>query len=170
MGLFDLGKASELKDMIGDISKVIAFVHEHGDDIVRWVKQTPELLGEAGHGLAAAGTAATNAAGFLSGGDSPLRGLVDVASSALDTCRDELVGAVDLIAKLAEIVGGVHDGAARQLSSHGERLGGVAAGLATVAEQFRLVGERLNGTGDDLSRVGDHLQSTGNRLASIGPS
>lgn len=37
MGLFDFGKASDLKDMIGDI--------------VRWVKQTPELLGQAGDDL-----------------------------------------------------------------------------------------------------------------------
>ena len=169
MGLFDLGKASDLKDMIGDITDVISFVREHGDDIVRWVKQTPELLGQAGHGLASAGAAAANAAGFLSGGDSPVRGLVDVASRALDDCRDELVGAVELIGKLAGIVGGVHDGAAQQLASHGDRLGGVAAGLSTVAEQFRLVGDRLGGTGDDLNRLGEHLQTTGTRLAAFGP-
>jgi ABC-type transporter Mla subunit MlaD len=128
------------------------------------------LLGEAGDGLVTAASAATNASGFLSGGDSPIHSLVDVASDALDTCRQELHDAVEMVTRLAGIVHSVHSGAAGELTEHATKLGGVADGLGNVATQFRLVGERLNSTGEDLAKMGSHLHSTGTRLAQFGPT
>jgi ABC-type transporter Mla subunit MlaD len=170
MGLFDsLTKGNPLADMMGDITKVIAFVQQHGDDIVRLVQNTPKLLGEAGDGLVTAAEAATNASGFLSGGDSPIHSLIGVASDALDSCRDELTAAVSMVQRLAGMVHAVHSGAASELTDHAEKLLGVAAGLGSVSSQFRVVGDRLNSTGEDLGRMGGQLHSTGTRLASFGP-
>lgn len=171
MGLLDnLTHGNPLGEMVGDITKVISFFNTHGDDIIRLIQNTPKLLGDAGDGLVTAAGAATNAAGFLAGGDSPIHSLVGVASDALESCRDELVGAVEMVQRLAGIVHSFHAGAAGELSDHAEKLVGVASGLGSVASQFRLVGDRLNGTGEDLARMGEHLHSTGSRLAEFGPT
>ena len=85
-GLLDnLSKGNPLGDIMEDVQHVIKFVREHGDDLVRLVQNTPTMLGEAGDGLVTAASAATNASGFLSGGDSPIHSLVDVASDAIAT-------------------------------------------------------------------------------------
>jgi ABC-type transporter Mla subunit MlaD len=171
MGLLDnLTKGNPFGDIMEEVQHVIKFVREHGDDLVRLVQNTPKLLGEAGDGLVTAASAATNASGFLSGGDSPIHSLVDVASDALDTCRQELHDAVEMVTRLAGIVHSVHSGAAGELTEHASKLGGVADGLGSVATQFRLVGERLNSTGEDLAKMGDHLHSTGTKLAEFGPT
>ena len=106
----------------------------------------------------------------MAGGDSPIRSLVDVASDALDTCKDELHAAVEMVSRLAGIVHSLHAGAAEELTEHAAKLGGVAEGLGGVATQFRLIGDRLNSTGEDLAKMGGHLHSTGSRLAEMGPT
>ena len=170
MGLLDnLTKGNPFGDIMDEVQHVISFVREHGDDLVRLVQNTPKLLGDAGDGLVTAADAATNASGFLAGGDSPIHSLVDVASDALDTCKDELHAAVEMVSRLAGIVHNLHAGAAEELTEHAAKLGGVAEGLGSVATQFRLIGERLNSTGEDLAKMGGHLHSTGSRLAEMGP-
>jgi ABC-type transporter Mla subunit MlaD len=119
MGFLDsITKKNPFGDLIDDVNHVIRFVKDHGDDLIKMMREIPEVLGHLGAGLSAAGGAAGTAAHFLVGHDSPVDGLVDSAAKALDSCRDELASAVNLVHKLAEIVGNVHEGAALQLTSH----------------------------------------------------
>ena len=49
------------------LSRTLAFVRDHGDDLLDLARRLPELLGHAGSGIEAAGAAAQTASRFLTG-------------------------------------------------------------------------------------------------------
>ncbi len=85
-GGFDLGK---VKDAVGsvvgagdEVAAAVAFVRDHGDDVIRLLGRLPELLTEAAGALSGASDDVSGAAAFLIGGESSGPGVKSVAGLA----------------------------------------------------------------------------------------
>ena len=173
----DLG---DVKDAVGavmgssdDVATAVAFVSEHGDDLIDFLGRLPELLASTASALTEAGDDVAAAAAFLTGGKGSgagVKSLADVAGDALDTCRDELGSAkklLDTVGKQFDRLpipdGGIGDrfgDAAARFDSVGDRLG-------DVAEQLRKLGIAVDKAGHGLARTATKLENGGKALAAF---
>ncbi|NQV05155.1 hypothetical protein HQ535_01275 [bacterium] len=216
VGDFDPGKVKDvvetvwedrdkIKDSVGlvwdnrdEILGVIDFFKENKDQILSLIGKLPDLLGKTGDGLAAAGLSAVKASGLLTGEDDDdmsAQRLAEVASDALDNCREELVKVEGLVGNVAssvsgfkiptfepkftEIVGfnvvtGVDfgeksllDDAAEALTDGVGRLSGITSSLGDVSGRIRSLGARITEAGEDLAGVGEQLGESGAMLKQV---
>ena len=197
----DAGRVADVVSAVwehrDDVAGAIDFVREHGDDLVRLAGKLPELLAATADFLTGAATDARSAATFLTGegGDGGVKALAGLAGTALDTCREELTGASQLLNRLGDelaaipiphvaptytevfgqrLVTGldVGDGtllapATQQLRAGAQRFEQVGAQLATVAEQLRRIGELVDHAGHGLSGTAGQLEQGGKALAAL---
>ncbi len=210
----DVGKVKEVvetiwddRDKLGEVVElvwsnkdrlvpVLDWVNEHGDDLLHLMRQLPDILGRAGHGLADAGESAIGAASWLIGqSDDGVGEVIEIAAKALEACWGELDDVAKLLGHIGNHVDGVSiptvstthtevlgmnvitgvdigsrdlfDGAADQLRGGAERISGVATGLTTLAQQLRSVAVRVVDAGGDLETVGTQLMTSGSSLVAM---
>jgi len=175
-----------------EIMGVIEFVRDNKDQLLDLAGKLPELLGQTGLGIAAAGESAIKASGMLTGKDDDdmsAQRLAEVASDALDRCRTELDSATGIIANIAgalddlkipslepkysEVVGfkvvtGVEFGELSLLDDAAAKLKGGADHVAGVSSGLEDVSVRLRSLGARLTETGDDLESVGSKLVESG--
>ncbi len=160
----------DMKDAVGavlgstdDVGKAVAFVAEHGDDLVDLVRRLPELMASTASALTDASDDVSTAAAFLTGGkDSSgrdagvgVQSLAEVAGEALEACREELGSAKDLL-----------DTVGRQFDKLPIPDGGIGERVTDAAQRFDKVGDRLAEVARQLRSLGEAVDSAGNGLAS----
>jgi hypothetical protein len=178
-----------------EVAGAVAFVREHGDDLLALASQLPALLAAAAEGLAGAGSDARAAAAFLTGeGDhGGVRALAGLAGDALKQCRTELAAARKLLDSLgdeldevpipsvrptySEVLGhrlitglDVADGrllepASKRVREGAARFDGVGEQLANVADLLREIGDLVERAGQGLAKTAGKLESGGEALA-----
>ena len=157
----DLG---DVKDAVGavmgssdDVAAAVKFVTEHGDDLIDFVQQLPELLASTASALTEAADDVAGAANFLTGapgkGDG-VKAVAEVAGDALDVCRKELASAQNLLGAVA-----------KQFSKLPIPDGGIGDRIADAAGKFDLVGGRLAEVATQLRKMGDSVDKAGEGLA-----
>lgn len=197
----DSGRVAEVVSAVwehrDDVAGAIAFVRDHGDDLVRLAGRLPELLAGTAEFLTEAAGDARSAAAFLTGagGDGGVKSLTGLAGTALDACRDELTGATQLLNRLGDelagipiprvsptytevfgqrLVTGLDVGAGNllapardQLRAGAARFEQVGAQLATVAELLRRIGGLVDHAGQGLTETAGKLEQGGQALAAL---
>lgn len=168
----------QLKDLAGgvvdsgdDIGKAVSFVAEHGDELIDLVAKLPELLGTTASALTDAASDVASAASFLTGGGKSGPGvqkLADLASDALETCREELgdaeklltsvAGYLDNVPMVGDDIGDAMNDVAKRFDNVGDRLG-------QVAVQLRKLGGAVDSAGEGLSRTATKLDNGGKALS-----
>lgn len=177
IGKLDVGKLDDLVSTVWDhkdeVADAVAFVRDHGDELIALAAKLPDLLASASAALteAAADTRAT--ATFLTGGDQVEHGvkaLAQLAGEALETCRRELDDARGAMGKLASALGDVPliGAAAARLEDGAAHFDGVGVQLAAVAEHLRGIGDLVDRAGEGLARTADKLDGGGRALRSFG--
>ncbi len=174
--------ADDLKDLAGsvvgdagdsDVLKAVAFVRDHGDDVIDLVGRLPELLASTSSALTDAADDVSSAAAFLTGGRDSGPGvqrIAELAGDALETCRSELADAEGLLKDVAGMfdrVPMVGDDIRDLMESVAKRFDTVGDRLAEVAVQLRGLGGAVDSAGHGLSRTAAKLDSGGRALASF---
>ncbi len=171
----------QVKDAVGavvgsgdDVAAAVGFVAEHGDDLIDLVGRLPELLSATASALTDAGDDVASAAAFLTGGRGAgdgVQAVAELASEALDVCRDELGSATKLLAtvgkqfdKLPIPDGGIGE----RITDTAERFDTVGDRLGEVAEQLRRLGEAVDHAGHGLARTARKLDQGGKALGAFG--
>ncbi|MGI9605622.1 MAG: hypothetical protein ACR2P0_05735 [Acidimicrobiales bacterium] len=174
--------ADQLKDLAGDvvggggndITDAVKFVAQHGDDLIDLVGRLPELLSSTASALTEAADDVGAAAAFLTGGRNAGPGvqkLAEVASDALDTCRDELADAEALLRNVAgkfDRIPMVGDDIGEAMGDVAKRFDTVGDRLAQVAVQLRKLGGAVDSAGHGLSRTAAKLDTGGKALSGLG--
>ena len=193
-------KIVEMVDFVWDhraqISGVIDFVQDNQERITDVVGRLPELVGQAGTGLQAAGSGAARASALLSGdGEQSPRQLSQTAAEALERCQEQLRDIAGLLADLGDsldrvriptitadrtelmgfsLISGIDIGerplldvASKRVSEGSVGLVQVAENLGEVAGRFRRLGAHLVDVGIDLGDAGGQLTVSGVTLRSF---
>ena len=179
-GFAGLGSIKDAIDAVAgstdEVSEVVGFVREHGDDIVDLVRRLPDLLAATAEALTDASDDVASAAAFLTGGKDArgrdagvgVQSLAGVAGDALDACREELGSAKELL----DLVSDQFDKLPIPDGGIGDRIGDAAARfdrvgdrLAEVAGQLREVGDAVDKAGKGLARTAGKLEAGGTSLA-----
>jgi methyl-accepting chemotaxis protein len=181
------------------LGDVVQFVLNHREQLVAFVQRVPSVLGSAGEAIQGAGEAATRAAHFLAASedDETLTApkLAALASTALETCREELAHVSGVVATVAEAVASVHipdldlkysevagfrvvsgvhigsqplaGGVAEHLAAGVSRLDSITAALETIANRIRNLGDVMANLGENLHAVGQNLSNSGSTLQGL---
>ena len=188
MGIFDgLGKAlgadgigkvtdlvDDLWDKRGDIVNAIGWVKDHGDDLVRFMQNLPEILDKVGDSMAKAGEAAQSASGFLgtgvgTGDGSTVANLTHAAGETLGRAQSQIGSVADVLANL----GGYFDGvpllgkAAGEMRDGAGKLGGFGDEMADIAAKLARLAERVGEVSGNLADVGSGLADSSTTLKSF---
>lgn len=179
----------------GKLFEAITFIWENRERLMELVEQLPDLMREAGDNMQAAGSSATSAAAFLTGekaGRRSVRDMADVAATALESSKDELQAAAELLEHFGEeleairipffkpqfmdvmgmeLVSGLNmgeqqlfDNPGGRLKSSAERLKQISTSLTEVSSQMREMGDVLTDMGYAMKNVGEQLQNGGQTL------
>lgn len=188
---------SAVWDHKDEVAGAVAFVRDHGEDLVALAARLPELLAKAADGLAGAGADARAAAEFLTGegGKGGVKALTELAGDALEACRHELSAARGLLDDLGQELDGVPipsvrptysevlghrlitglelaDGklleeAGKRVKEGAARFDGVGEQLAAVADRLREIGALVERAGHGLAGTAAKLESGGKSLAAL---
>jgi ABC-type transporter Mla subunit MlaD len=171
---------NDLRDAVGqvvgsgdDVAAAVKFVAEHGDDLVDFVKRLPDLLDSTAGALTEAGDDVASAAAFLTGGKGSGDGvsaLADLAGDALDTCRQELGSAQQLLDTVADQFDKLpipDGGIGEKIGDAAQRFDRVGDRLAEVAQQLRKLGGAVDQAGHGLARTADKLDRGGKALGAF---
>ena len=154
------------------MTKALGFMHDHGDEILELIRAVPDILGQAGAGIEAAGKAATTASRFLSGDGDSLTAdrALTAASATLDRCQ----GLVGDVARLVAAIGDRFSGipfvgeATEVLRQGGQCVDDVARQLGDASTMIGRLGTQLGEAGSDLNQAGQQLASSGAALRQFG--
>lgn len=184
---------SAVWDHRDEVAAAVAFVREHGDDLVALAGRLPELLGSVAEFLTGAADDARSAAAFLTGDAAAgkaveaggVKALAALAGDALDTARRELAAARGLLDRLGDelaevpvpsvrptysevlghrIVTGLDVGEGRLLGPASSRVREGAERFDGVGEQLAAVADLLRGIGGLVDRAGQGLADTAGKL------
>jgi hypothetical protein len=178
-GGFDLN-LGKMKDAVSaaaghtdDIGATVAFVRDHGDDLVNLVRKLPDLLASAADALSGASDDVGHAANFLTGAPNSGPGVKTVAglaSDALDICRTELGDAKKLFDAVAHAFARLpipDGGIGERVGDAAQRFETVGAKLAEVAEQLRHLGDAVDNAGHGLAATATKLKAGGSALTRL---
>lgn len=176
-GGFDL---SRMKDVVGtvvgsgdEVAAAVAFVRDHGDEIVRLLSRLPDLLSGAADALTGASDDVSSAAAFLVGGESSgpgVKSVAGLASDALDACREELAnarGMLDAVASAFSRLPIPDGGIGQHVGDTAQRFDAVGTRLAEVAEQLRSLGHFVDQAGHGLAATAEKLRAGGTALGHL---
>lgn len=173
----DLGQVKEaVGAVIGsgdDVASAVGFVAEHGDDIVDFVQRIPDLLASTATALTEAADDVAGAAAFLTGGKGAgdgVQAVAELAGDALETCRDELASAQNLLATVADQFEKLpipDGGIGERIADAAQRFDHVGNRLADVATQLRKMGTSVDKAGHGLARTATKLEKGGKALGKI---
>lgn len=164
-------KDFDLDDMAGklmggvDIKKVASVIDaiwDHKDELARIAQNLPQLLGETGGHMQAAGEGAQRASAFLSG---EVRDLASSAADLLEISKNQLRGVLKALEGVGNLLNNVP-----LIGDVGKSVGDGLKSLGEVANSMDSVSQKVRGLGDRLSDVGDDLDSMGRSLAQGGAS
>lgn len=172
-----LGKVTDLVDDLwdkrSDIVHAIGWVKDNGDDLVRFMQNLPQMLGNVGDSMDSAGRAAHAASGFLGTANTPGDGttVADLTKSAGEALA-RAQGQIGSVAKVLGNLGDQFDGvpllgrAAGEMRDGAGMLGGftdeiqeIAAKLVSLAERVGTVSGHLDDVGKGLSQSSSTLKS-----------
>jgi hypothetical protein len=145
-----------VSDNTEQLTKLLELVRDHGDELVEVIRRLSDLVGRAGSGVEAAGTAAQTAGRLLMGGLSEAPGadaVVAFAAGSLDRGRALVADAGGLLRSVSERLdrAPLAGEAASAMRSGGARVDELAEQLAEVAQRLTVLGRRL---GDAVVGVG----------------
>lgn len=196
----DAGRVKDVVSAVWDskdeVAGAVAFVRDHGDEILDLVRKLPEYLSLTSKALTDAAEDVAGAAAFLTGGPGPagkrtggVLAVTQAAGEALDACRHELSDAKTLLdrvgaefakvpipsvePKYSEVMGvriisGLELGDDKLLASASERMGEIASRFDGVGERLAEVAEQLRKLGAAVDKAGDGLAGTATKLEAGG--
>ena len=183
LGKTGLGKSKDLVEDLWDkrdeILHAIAWVNDHGDDLIKFMQHVPELLGKVGDAMDGAGQAAHTASGFL--------GIVGKASSADDggstvshlagEASDSLVRAQGHIGSVAKVLNDlathfdevplIGEAISGKTKEGSHLIGGFSDEMADIAQKLGHLAERVGVVSSHLHHVGNGLVESSTMLKSL---
>ncbi len=147
---------------IKKISGVIDAIWEHKDELAHIAQNLPQMLGETGGHMQAAGEGAQRASAFLSG---EVRDLATNAADLLESSKNQLRNVLKALEGVGNMLSNVP-----LIGDVGKSVGDGLKSLGEVANSLDSVGQKVRGLGDRLSDVGGDLDSMGRSLAGGGAS
>ncbi len=149
-----------------DIKKIMSMVDaiwDHKDELAHIAQNLPQLLGETGGHMQAAGEGAQRASAFLSG---EVRDLATNAADLLEASKTQLRGVLKALEGVGHILSNVPliGDVGKSVSDGLKSLGDVANSLDSVGKKVRGLGDRLSDVGDDLDSMGRSLVGGGSSL------
>lgn len=160
-GGFDLENMKEVVnsalDSRDEVTAAVAFVREHGDEMIDLIRRLPELMAATSEALTDASDDVSSAADVLTGGKGAgpgVKALAGSASDALDACREELGSAKDLL-----------DAVGNAFAKLPIPDGGIGGRVTEAADRFDTVGQRLAEVADQLRKMGGAVDKAGHGLA-----
>ena len=173
-GGFDLSKVTHaVGSVVGagdEVTTAVAFVRDHGDEVVHLLGRLPQLLASAADALTGASDDVAGAASFLVGGGDAgpgVKSVAGLASDALDACREELGNAKGMLEAVANAFSHLpipDGGIGQHFGETAQRFDTVGTRLAEVAEQLRNLGHFVDQAGHSLAATAEKLRSGGSAL------
>ncbi len=153
-----------------DVKKLMGMVDaiwDHKDELAHIAQNLPQLLGETGGHMQAAGEGAQRASAFLSG---EVRDLATNAADLLEASKTQLRGVLKALEGVGHILSNVPliGDVGKSVSDGLKSLGDVANSLDSVGKKVRGLGDRLSDVGGDLDSMGRSLVGGGASLLSFG--
>lgn len=174
-GGFDLSKVTQAVGSLAgagdEVGTAVAFVRDHGDEVVHLLSRLPQLLASAAEALTGASDDVAGAARFLVGGGDAgpgVKSVAGLASEALDACREELAnarGMLDAVANAFSRLPIPDGGIGQHFGDTAQRFDSVGSRLAEVAEQLRSLGHFVDQAGHGLAATAEKLRSGGTALS-----
>ena len=133
------------------------------DELAHIAQNLPQLLGETGGHMQAAGEGAQRASAFLSG---EVRDLANNAADLLEASKSQLRGVLKALEGVGHILSNVPliGDVGKSVSDGLKSLGDVANSLDSVGQKVRGLGDRLSDVGGDLDEMGRSLVGGGASL------
>ena len=148
-----------------DLKKVMSMVDaiwDHKDELAHIAQNLPQLLGETGGHMQAAGEGAQRASAFLAG---EVRDLATNAADLLEASKTQLRGVLKALEGVGNVLSNVP-----LIGDVGKSVRDGLKSLGDVANSLDSVGKKVRGLGDRLSDVGGDLDSMGQSLVGGGAS
>lgn len=142
------------------IASVIDAIWDHRDELARIAQELPQLLGDTGGHMQAAGEGAMRASAFLAG---DVRELAGAAADMLEASKKQLSGVLKALEGVGKVLNNVP-----LIGDLGKSVGDGLRSLADVANSLDTVGQKIRGVGDRLGDVGADLDSMGRSLVGGG--
>lgn len=147
---------------IKKIAGVIDSIWDHRDELAHIAQNLPQLLGDTGGHMQAAGEGAQRASAFLSG---EVRDLATSAAELLESSRNQLRGVLKALEGVGNMLADIP-----LIGDVGKSVRDGIKSLGDVANSIDNVGQKVRGLGDRLSDVGGDLDSMGRSLVGGGQS
>jgi hypothetical protein len=167
----------DLWDKRAEILHAIAWVRDHGEDLVHFMQHVPELLGKVGDAMDGAGQAAHTASGFLGivgkpahDGGATVSHLAGQAGDSLGRAQAHIGSVAKVLSDLAGHFGDVPligEAIAGKTNEGSHLIGNFSDEMADIAKKLGHLAERVGVVSGHLHHVGNGLVESSTMLKSL---
>lgn len=197
-----VGQIKEVVDLVlnnkDSLLDAVAFVRDHGDDLIDLMQRLPDILERAGSALATAGDAAMQASQFLVAGDGvDADDVASAAATAIEVCTEHLGTVASLLGRVAgqlddirvptlgvdrtemmgiNVVSGldvgskaVARGPADSIKNTSDQMQAVVGALADAGAGLAQLQANLGAAGEKIQSVAGEIERSGSALVELSP-